>query len=91
MVIVSTYRAALAVLIFLVTAPAALAEPPGNPFTAPQQAAPHAEQAAPENAVPWCNPPAAGRGFLSSAPNSYWRKFHQSLDHPWDTTGAGGC
>jgi hypothetical protein len=80
MAIIAPHRAALAVVIFLMAAPAALADPPGYSPKAPQQAAP--QQAAPENTSTCCNPPEPGRGFLSSAPRSYWKQFRQPSDRP---------
>lgn len=66
-------RAVLAAVIFRMAAPAALADPPGDPFTAPQQAAP--ETASTPAQPPCCNAPDPGASFLSSAPPAYWRQL----------------
>jgi len=65
MAIVSPHRAALAVLIFLIAAPAALADPAVG-YTPPKHRA---------TAVVLQNAPDPCASFLSSAPRSYWKQF----------------
>ena len=65
MVIVSPHRALLAAFIFLVAAPAALADPPAS-----SKARKHRPPA-----IVLQNAPEPGASFLSSAPRSYWKQF----------------
>jgi hypothetical protein len=69
MAIVSPNRAVLAVVIFLMAAPAALADASGG-YTVPNHPTPAITG-------PCCDPPDPGASFLSSTPRSYWKQFDQ--------------
>ena len=67
MVIVSPHLAVLTVAIFLVAAPAALANHSSKARKHPKPAS--------VSASVCCNAPDPGASFLSSASHSYWKQF----------------